>query len=118
MCRLAELTVLGGAVVATGLAVGAAVVGAAPDTAVGAAGTAVAAGADVAVADEPQATMNTSSMDNSTAGFLRVESFMTFPPNVGTPSVFQCAAQEGRDVPRTKAFTTYVNIYRISAEFS
>ncbi len=94
MCRFAELTALGGAVVDTGLAVGAAVVGP-PGTAVGAA--VVAAGPDVAVADEPQAIMNTRSIEISIAGFLRVESFMTYPPNVGTPSNFQAATQEKRD---------------------
>ena len=104
MCRLAELTVLGGAVVATGRAVGAAVVGAAPDTAVGAAGALVAAGADVAVADEPQATINTRSMEISTAGFLRAESFMTCPPNVGTPSDFQVAVREGRVIPQPNIY--------------
>ena len=79
MCRLAELTVLGGAVVAAGLAVGAVV---APGTAV-ATGVLVATGADVAVADEPQAIMNTRSMEINTGGFLRVEIFMTQPRCVG-----------------------------------
>ncbi len=70
MCRLAELTPLvGAAVVGAGTAVGAP-----PEAAVG--GGAVAT-PGVAVAEEPQATMNTKSMEISTAGFLRVESFMT-----------------------------------------
>jgi len=81
MCRLAELTLLGGAVVATGMAVGGVVD---PCTAVGS-GALVATG--VAVAEEPQAMMNTRSIEINTAGFLRLEIFMTQPPCVGITEV-------------------------------
>ncbi len=91
-CKLFWLTALTGAVVGAGTAVGTAVgaVVGTPGTAVGA-GTAVATG--VAVADEPQATMKTRTIENSTAGFLRVVSSMTQPPDIGTPSIFQVAVR-------------------------
>ena len=75
-CRLAEISTVDGAVVASGIGVGAVVdlgmaVGAVvdPGMTVGA-GAVVEAGAGVAVADELQATINTSRMEARTAGFL------------------------------------------------
>jgi len=105
ICRLAELNVDTGALVACGTAVGAttgAVVD--PGIAVGEgavvdAGMAVAAGAEVAVADEPQATMNTKSIVMSTKGFFRMGSSITQPPKIGTTGNYQFAAQETRDDP-------------------
>ena len=91
MCRLDELTPLGGAVVGAGTAVGA------PPEAVVGAGAVVATG--VAVAEEPHATMNTKIMDISTAGFLRVENSINQPPVVGFPRIFQAAVWEGGTVP-------------------
>ena len=78
------------------MAVGATV---APVTAVGAAvapGLAVPAGAvvgavtacGVAVAEEPQATMNTRNIEISATGFLSVESFMAQSPDIRTPGNF------------------------------
>jgi hypothetical protein len=76
-CRLLLLTTpVDDDVVGVGIAVGAP-----PEASVG-------GGAVVAVAEEPQATMNTRSIEISTAGFLRMESFMTDPPRVGTPNKF------------------------------
>ena len=81
MCRLAELCVIAGAVVAAGIAVGcaaAAAAGAAGAVVAWAAGAVVAwaAGCDVAVADDPQAMMKTKSMETNTAGVLRIGSLM------------------------------------------
>ena len=56
-----------------------------------AAGAMVGAGADVAVADEPQATMNTKRMDMRTEGFLSRERLITLPPDDGTLSTIQVA---------------------------
>ena len=89
MCRLAELTVLAvGAAVGSGIAVGVSP----PVDAVGGGGNV--AGTEVAVAEEPQATMNTRSMEIRTAGFLRMESFISCPPKFGTPSIFQMVVGE------------------------
>jgi len=103
ICRLAELTVDTGALVGCGTAVGAVVD---PGIAVGAtegavvdAGMAVAGDGEVAVAEEPQATMNTKSIVMSTKGFFRMGSSITQPPNVGTTGNYQFAAQETRDDP-------------------
>jgi len=83
MCRLAELCVIAGAVVAAGIGVGCAAAGAVVAWAAGAvvawaAGAVVAwaAGCDVAVADDPQAMMKTKSMETNTAGVLRIGSLM------------------------------------------
>jgi len=86
MCRLAELCVIAGAVVAAGIAVGCAAAAAAGAVVAWAAGAVVAwaagavvawaAGCDVAVADDPQAMMKTKSMETNTAGVLRIGSFM------------------------------------------
>jgi len=88
MCRLAELCVIAGAVVAAGIGVGCAAADAAAAGAVvawaagavvaWAAGAVVAwaAGCDVAVADDPQAMMKTKSMETNTAGVLRIGSLM------------------------------------------
>jgi hypothetical protein len=46
----------------------------------------LAAGSDLvgAVESEPHATRNIKSIEISTTGFLRTESFITSPPNIGT----------------------------------
>jgi len=70
MCKLDEVVELAGAWVGSGMAVGAG-----PESPEGVAVGWV-TGADVAVAEEPQAMMSTNSTENSTAGFLRMRSFM------------------------------------------
>ena len=82
MCTLAELTTVDAAVVAEGLAVGGAV-DAVVDVATGAR-----VGAGVAVAAEPQATMNAKRMKIKTLRFRKVERFMTKPREIGTLSTF------------------------------
>jgi hypothetical protein len=54
--------------------------------AVGAALLVLAAGSALVevVESEPHATRNIKSIEISTAGFLRTESFMTSPPDIGT----------------------------------
>ena len=105
ICKLAELTVDTGAFVGCGTAVGAAGAVVDPGIAVGAvgavvdAGMAVGDGAEVAVAEEPQATINTKSIVTSTKGFFRMGSSIIQPPKIGTTGNYRFAAQETRDDP-------------------
>ncbi|PKB71902.1 MAG: hypothetical protein BZY87_03070 [SAR202 cluster bacterium Io17-Chloro-G6] len=114
MCRLAELTPsVGAAVVASGMAVGGAVVD--PGIAVGS-GVFVAEGADVAVAEEPQATMNTKSIKISTTGFFRMGSSILNLTVFGTPSIYLAAIRERRGLLPVNNSTEYSKSYRCAAD--
>ena len=99
-CRLAELNVEAGIAVACGTGVGA-------DPPVEGRAVGAAADSGVLVAEPPHATRKTRNIEISTAGFLRVESFMTSPPNIGTTLNFLIAGAFSDEYPQA-LLTIYV----------